>query len=64
MLKSELIELLSDPDLPDIEILVSSDEEGNSFNVLTDVEFYDSDDEDLPIIFNDAGFAQAIILWP
>lgn len=66
MRKSELLALLNDPDLPDVEILVSSDEEGNGFSVLTDVEFYggDDDEEDLPFAFEEAGFSQAIVLWP
>lgn len=66
MLKSELVALLSDPDLPDVEVLVSRDEEGNGFHVLMDVEFYseDGDDDGVPFAFDEAGFRQAIVLWP
>jgi hypothetical protein len=66
MLKSELIAALSDPDLPDVEVLVSRDEEGNGFNVLYEIAFYGKDDDpdDLPFAFEEAGFDQAIVLWP
>ena len=64
MLKSELIAMLNNPDLPDVEVLLSKDEEGNQFHVVYDVEFYSSDEEDAPFAFEETGFRQAIVLWP
>lgn len=60
MRKSELIALLSDESIPDIEVVVSADEEGNNFHILADVAYYDDEDSD----FEELGLRSAIVLWP
>jgi hypothetical protein len=60
MKKSELIEMLSDPDLPDIEVFMSKDGEGNAFRLVEEVSYHDDEDE---FIYEETG-GPALILWP
>lgn len=60
MRKSELIALLSDPDLPDIPVFVSRDAEGNGFSAVDEVTFEDDEDS---FMSEEIG-GPAIIIWP
>lgn len=73
MNKKQLIELLKDVE-DDTELLVSSDEEGNSFNSLEDVstqyfaykegyEYYLLDDDNMEEV-EDVGAKPVVVFWP
>jgi hypothetical protein len=58
MFKGELIAWLNDPNIPeDVDIYVSSDEEGNEYNMLCDVTYYPHDEDDFEEV-------PMIVLWP
>lgn len=59
MLKSELIAMLSDPDLPDIEVFMSKDGEGNSFRAAYEVSYEFEEDSEL---YEEAG--PVLVIWP
>lgn len=61
MRKSQLIALLSDPDLPDVDVFISTDAEGNGFSAVDEVSF-EPDDADSYFI-EEIG-APALIIWP
>ena len=63
MKKSELIALLSDENIPDVEVMIAADEEGNRFHVLQDMEYYDEND-DVGYVLEESGYHAAIVLWP
>lgn len=59
MKKSELIAMLSDPDLPDIDVFLSKDGEGNSFREAYEVSYQDDEDSEL---YEEAG--PVLVIWP
>lgn len=62
MNKRELLKILSDPEIPDhATIIVSSDEEGNEFNILQDYGL--SDDEPIEVRYGEV-LPPYVILWP
>jgi hypothetical protein len=63
MTKAQLIAWLNNPEIPDdTQIMLSSDEEGNSFHELYEAVY--CMEGELPDEADDAGWTKAIILWP
>lgn len=60
MRKSELLALLSDPDLDNVTVVIAQDAEGNSFSVIDEVSWEDEEESDL---FDTFG-TPVIVLWP
>jgi hypothetical protein len=58
--KSELLALLSDPDLDNVTVVIAQDAEGNSFSVIDEVSWEDEEESDLYDTFG----TPVIVLWP